>query len=313
MDLKDIKNKMNVNVEIGLKHNSPMFSFSKQYNFNVYASTETFDDNMFMKVFMPKNGSIHNIKHLFPLFNIEERKDYYIATERFDKNITDFINRVNHIPGSKISGFSLNKDSFVVNLSMHESAKYRLSNIIHTDIIKDYLINDLKIYNKDLINILNDRNNCDLLSIINLSIDSDLFNNDNDKLIGILNHHESIAELVDNYPENNKFRVLIYSKNRIDGNVDIISSMDNIYETRIENNFLLELSNRANNMYIFRDYVFIKLVNNKLVITVIMPEFRSTEFLKLVYSTAIELGYEKHLLIEKFDKYNDNLSNDMLP
>ncbi len=310
MDLRDIKNKMNVNVEIGLKQDSPMFLLSKQYNFSGAAAAVKSGDDMFIKVFMPKGERNDNVKHLFPLLDVEERKDYYIVTERLNKNITDLINRVNHIAGTKISDFSLNKDLFVVSLSLHESAKYRISSVIHNNIINDYLINDLKIYNNDLLNVLKDRNNRDSLSVISLGIDPELFRND--KLINILNNHESIAELIDNYPENNKFRVLIYSKDKINGdNIDTVSSMDGIYETRIENDLFNELSNRANSMYIFRDYVFIKLVNNKPVITLIMPEFRSMEFLKLAYSTITELGYEKQISLEKFDKYSDELSGDI--
>ncbi len=310
MDLRDIKNKMNINVEIGLKQDSPMFSLSKQYNFNGNAAAVKSGDDMFIKVFAPKDGSIDNIRYLSPLLDVEERKDYYIATERLDKNIADFINRVDHIAGSKISGFFLNKDSLVVSLSLHESAKYRISSIIHNNIINGYLINDLKIYNNDLLNLLKDRNNRDSLSVISLGIDPDLFRND--KLIKVLNNYESIAELIDNYPENNKFRVLIYSKDKInDDNIDTVSSIDGIYETRIENDLFNELSNRANSMYLFRDYVFIKIVNNKPVITLIMPEFRSMEFLKLAYSTIIELGYEKHISLEKFDKYSDELSGEI--
>ena len=305
MVLKAIINKLNTSVKIYLIMDSPIFRFSKDFNFSPNAFIEKSSKNWFIKIFIPKNINIDKIKPLFPLFNVEKRSDYYILTDIINNhNIINFIKEIDVVNGLRINGFRMVGHSLEITLSLPENKKYELSSIINKEILKSNFINDIKIYNENLIDRLNNKNAESPLYIIKVSVDSELFTNS--KLIKLLSNKEAISELIDNYPENDSFRVFIYTEEKLMED-DAYNISDNIYETAIKNEIIMAISKKANSMFIFRDYVFFRLMDKRIVITTVMPEFRSMEYLKILYSISTEFNIKIDL--EAFDKYTDDIFN----
>lgn len=306
MILKDIINKLNINIKINLNMDSPLFKFSDQFNFNSNAFVEISGNNWFLKIFIPKTKNIDNIKPLFPLFNVEDRLNYYILTEKINNNIINFIKKLDSIIGVNINELRLNGHNIEVSLMTIENKKYEISNIMENEISKFHFINNIKMTNRTLIEILNEKNSVEPLYTVIFSVDLKTFINNN--IVKLLANREALVQIKDNYPENDSFRVFIYTKEKLnEDNINIVSIENNIYETYIKNSFISAISNKANSMYIFRDYTFLNIVKEKIVVTTIMPEFRAMEYLRLVYSVAME--FKRKIELEMFDKYTDNIFN----
>jgi len=307
MILKDIINKLDTNIKINLNMDTPLFKFSDHFNFNFNAFIEMSGENWFLKIFIPKTKNIDNVKPLFPLFNVEERLNYYIATEKINNNdIINFIKKLDSIFGVDINEFRLSGHNIEVSLITIENKKYEISNIIENEISKFHFINNIKMANRTLREILNERNSAESLYTIIFSVDLKTFIDNN--VVKLLANREALVQLKDNYPENDSFRVFIYTKEKLnEDDIDTVSIENNIYEIYIKSRFISAISNKANSMYIFRDYTFLNIVKEKIVVTTIMPEFRSMEYLKIIYSVAME--FKREIKLEIFDKYTDNIFN----
>ncbi|WP_287960362.1 hypothetical protein [Acidiplasma sp.] len=305
MEIEDIDNKLDMHFEIHFNDWSKITEISRELSYNGEIAIISEEKSIYFYVFFPKNDA-DKYRYLFPLFDVEERKNYFMALGRINnRNIKDTIDSISNIDGLIINSYWLKSGSIVMEGYFHHNKLQEFSNIILSQIVQAKNIN--KILLRPVKSIYaNIRNSCQNFKNIVISIKYDEFNNA--RVAQLLKNTDTIAQLIDNYPVNNKFRIILYSNDdltKYDG-INIISREDGIYTTKIEDDFLGVLGRKTFESRISWQYSFIYEKMGRIYASFLIPDYRAREYIDMIIASQMEIKRMDLVTIENYSNINEN-------
>ena len=305
MEIEDIDNKLDMHFEIHFNDWSKITEISRELSYNGEITIISEEKSIYFYVFFPKNDA-DKYRYLFPLFDVEERKNYFMALGRINnRNIKDTIDSISNIDGLIINSYWLKSGSIVMEGYFHHNKLQEFSNIILSQIVQAQNIN--KILLRPVKSIYaNIRNSCQNFKNIVISIKYDEFTNA--RVAQLLKNTDTIAQLIDNYPVNNKFRIILYSNDdltKYDG-INIISREDGIYTTKIEDDFLGVLGRKTFESRISWQYSFIYEKMGRIYASFLIPDYRAREYIDMIIASQMEIKRMDLVTIENYSNINEN-------
>ncbi len=305
MEIEDIDNKLDMHFEIHFNDWSKITEISRELSYNGEITIISEEKSIYFYVFFPKNDA-DKYRYLFPLFDVEERKNYFMALGRINnRNIKDTIDSISNIDGLIINSYWLKSGSIVMEGYFHHNKLQEFSNIILSQIVQAKNIN--KILLRPVKSIYaNIKNCCQNFKNIVISIKYDEFNNA--RVAQLLKNTDTIAQLIDNYPVNNKFRIILYSNDdltKYDG-INIISREDGIYTTKIEDDFLGVLGRKTFESRISWQYSFIYEKMGRIYASFLIPDYRAREYIDMIIASQMEIKRMDLVTIENYSNINEN-------
>ena len=305
MEIEDIDNKLDMHFEIHFNDWSKITEISRELSYNGEITIISEEKSIYFYVFFPKNDA-DKYRYLFPLFDVEERKNYFMALGRINnRNIKDTIDSISNIDGLIINSYWLKSGSIVMEGYFHHNKLQEFSNIILSQIVQAKNIN--KILLRPVKSIYaNIKNCCQNFKNIVISIKYDEFNNA--RVAQLLKNTDTIAQLIDNYPVNNKFRIILYSNDdltKYDG-INIISREDGIYTTKIEDDFLGVLGRKTFESRISWQYSFIYEKMGRIYASFLISDYRAREYIDMIIASQMEIKRMDLVTIENYSNINEN-------
>ena len=305
MEIEDIDNKLDMHFEIHFNDWSKITEISRELSYNGEITIISEEKSIYFYVFFPKNDA-DKYRYLFPLFDVEERKNYFMALGRINnRNIKDTIDSISNIDGLIINSYWLKSGSIVMEGYFHHNKLQEFSNIILSQIVQAKNIN--KILLRPVKSIYaNIKNCCQNFKNIVISIKYDEFNNA--RVAQLLKNTDTIAQLIDNYPVNNKFRIILYSNDdltKYDG-INVISREDGIYTTKIEDDFLGVLGRKTFESRISWQYSFIYEKMGRIYASFLIPDYRAREYIDMIIASQMEIKRMDLVTIENYSNINED-------
>ncbi|MEM0133257.1 hypothetical protein [Acidiplasma sp.] len=305
MEIEDIDNKLDMHFEIHFNDWSKITEISRELSYNGEITIISEEKSIYFYAFFPKNDA-DKYRYLFPLFDVEERKNYFMALGRINnRNIKDTIDSISNIDGLIINSYWLKSGSIVMEGYFHHNKLQEFSNIILSQIVQAKNIN--KILLRPVKSIYaNIKNCCQNFKNIVISIKYDEFNNA--RVAQLLKNTDTIAQLIDNYPVNNKFRIILYSNDdltKYDG-INVISREDGIYTTKIEDDFLGVLGRKTFESRISWQYSFIYEKMGRIYASFLIPDYRAREYIDMIIASQMEIKRMDLVTIENYSNINED-------
>ncbi len=302
MNINELNKKLDISAEIYMGSYASFLKVVRNLNHRIPSRIHESNDETFLNIFLPHDMDIGQYRPLFPMFNIEERERYLIATERiYERNIIELINRLREVDGLIVAGEYIKEGYFVIECFMHHSVQKIFTDVIATKIMGYNVIKKLDI--KPINNMFNLYSNIKMKNII-LNMPYETFKND--RVAIILRNTNSIGQIVTNPPGTYRFKIVIYSNDDLhnDEGITTISKDDGIYTTNIENDVLFSISKRTDKLKLSSILTFVWIKEERLYINIILPEIRAREYLSAIVSAQMELKRLDLITLENYSDFN---------
>ncbi len=258
-------------------------------NFNFYGALSHENNTYILNMFIPKDMDTKIIEQFLDLIDMQERKEYFFIRAKFSNNsIVSLIRDFDTLNGFFFLDVDFKDGKIVLKGYYNKNVLKEVSDILyqHIDVFKS--VDNLVI--RDGIDI-NDTFNNDGKKFKSIIISMPLNTFKNDRIPEILKNTDTIGQFIDNYPENDVYRIILYSMERITGYdaLSIIDDNEHIYETETSNEILDKLSEFARGLSLTwrTAYTFVR--GNRLYIAFIVPAFRAREYLDAIIKTQFEM------------------------
>ena len=275
--------------DISINFNSRQIALFRATGYNGPGSLIMDGHDFVFNVFIQKSDDITASKPFFQLADIEERKRYYLYSEKIqDPYLSGFLGDLDSINGLVISYAGIEAGKIKLKGFMHTNCETDFSNLLSK---YNYMqANIEKLTLKPSMGFYDFMKNMGIpLKCITISLPMSEFSQY--RTIKVLKGTNTVIQYVDNIPRGGKFRVILYSDRdlgKVEG-INVISAVDHIYETSTDESILLLFASNARKNNITSNFTFMYENEGKLFLTFIVPEFMAKGYFRLIVDTEIDL------------------------
>ena len=286
--------------DISINFNSRQIALFRATGYNSAGCLIRDGHDFLFNLFIPKTDDITALKPFFQLVDIEEKARYYFYSEKIqDPYLSGFLGDLDSINGLVISYAGIESGKLKLQGFMHTNSETDFSNLLSK---YNYMqVNIEKLTFKPSMGFYNFMKNMEIpLKSITISLPMSEFSQY--QIIKVLKGTNTVIQYVDNITKGGKFRIILYSDSNL-GNVEgikVISDIDHIYETSIDESILVLFASNIIKNNITSNFTFMYESEDKLLLNFIVPEFMAKEYFRLIVDTEIDLKNFEWVTLESY-------------
>jgi hypothetical protein len=270
------------------------------------------NNEFFINILLPKTPEYSKFSSFFSILGIQERPLYTIVRKSIQNNdLRNLLLELDNIDGLEISYTTIEHGYLIITGFMHSASTKAFSDIIYENLGKARSISKINLRPVEgFINYTTQHYKG--LKSLTISLPMSVFGHY--RVINTLKTTGAIAQFIDNYPIDGKFRIFIYADKQIrnvDG-LEEISAEDHIYQTETDEDVFLKLTARAMDRHMTWNFLFMYADNEKLYMNFIVPDIRLREYFDLIIDTEMELKNLEWVVLEHYGDIDYNESGNPL-
>ncbi|MHB1709254.1 MAG: hypothetical protein ACYCT2_07255 [Thermoplasmataceae archaeon] len=287
MQWREVDDKVANRCVISFSGNSPLFEYSRAHNLYAPVIIRRIEGSLFLTLSISGSVPISNSTGFFlRKFNAEEEGgSWYVKypVESFDEN--KIIEQINEMPSVIMGYLYLKNGRFFADFRFHRSMSLEISSLLMNYLEKngESAIESI-VSNSGEIPFLKEMNALIPLSLITYSIPTV----NDDPLEKCLSVNQGIGQGAKK--AGTRYRALIYMNSppiETDG-VRTISEEDRIYGAEGNNPLLQQIRDLGNDSVVFRASHFMRVIRERLLISVFLPSYQTTDFLRVLEKVRLE-------------------------
>ena len=288
MQWREVDDRVTNRCVISFSGNSPLFEYSRAHNLYAPVIMRRIDGSLFLTLLINGNAPTNNSAGFFlKKFNAKEGEGFWYVKyplESFEGN--KIIEQINDMPSVIMGYLYLKNGHFFADFRFHRSMSMKVSSLLMNCLEKneESAIESI-VSDSGEIQFLKEMNALIPLSLITYSIPTV----NDDPLEKCLYVNQGIGQA--EKKAGTKYRTLIYTNSspiEKDG-VTTISEEDNIYEAEGNNPLLHEIRRIGNDNLIFRASNFMRVIQERLMISVFLPSYQTLDFLRVLGKVRMDM------------------------
>ncbi len=297
MLIKDIDRKLDMMCIIAIMQDSPWFILSSRFGTMIPGYLYQEEGKNFLQMYVQRNLLPRGLQTaILSHKTVVQKKTHYVITEAISNEkqmamVTDLM----QIPSVMTTNSYLMGDELFISFRFHSNFTEEVNVALSRINASSGSVRIAFLGPSPGITAVVDRVNSETpVSVVRYSVP---LPEDNRIVELALNRdREGLAELDPRKQNINIARLILYSNTRIDDALKPISHDDHVYESDIEDKFMVEGARLGNELRIPRIAFFIRLRGNRLEDTTFIPTVEADEYINVFFSVKPDTGRGKPVL-----------------
>ncbi len=301
MHFKEIDKKLNMRVILGIRQETEFFDLTNEIQNKLPSYIYSVKGETWLSVYFPKGPKDQRINLIYNKFKAIEGDNSYIINSRIN-NINDLkiINELSDIKSFVLNRADMRSGFLNIYARFHRNDLPEVSNLL-AEYVSDTKNTRIEWLGPSpgIINIMNSINNDYPISLLTYNVP---MREEDEDLREIA--RDGIIEVKNNVASNNEIRAILHSSKEHE-NLPIIDRENKIYAIKLRNNFLNEVRRRANEKHTMRLRHFVRIIDDRLNISVLLPSGSIHDLYSIIYEMSRTM--DKNIYVENLLPFSNEI------